>query len=202
MAIYFQLGYTRLKNFTYIKGNINQTFVTMKEVWKKIPNYSKYDCSNMGNIRTHNWKGSKQTKVMKPAYDGSGYLRTVLIRDDGKYHTIKVHRIVGQTWVSNPHNKPEINHINGIKDDNRAENLEWVTRQENNAHAQENGLQYVLKGEEIGNSILKEEQVIEIREYVKSAPKYYGRKALAKKYGVSEGTIKDIVSGKTWRHLL
>lgn len=169
------------------------------EKWKEIPNYSLYHCSNTGLIKTFNWKGCGQTRIMKPAYDGSGYLRTMLKRDDGVIHTIKVHRIVAQTWVDNVEDKPEVNHINGIKDDNRAENLEWCTRQENITHCIENGLQYILKGEEIGNSKLTEKEVLEIR--AKFIPRVCGRKMLSKEYGVSEATIKEVVNRYTWKHI-
>jgi len=136
---------------------------------------------------------------MKPAYDGSGYLRTMLKRDDGRIHTIRVHRIVAQTWIDNADNKECVNHKNGVKDCNHVDNLEWCTVHENNAHAKENGLQYVLKGEEIGNSILTEQQVSEIR--CKYVPHKVTRKILAEEYGVTVATIKDVISRRTWTHL-
>ena len=60
---------------------------------------------------------------------------------NGKAKVYKVHRLVALTWVDNPHNKPEVNHINGNKADNRATNLEWVTKSENHKHAWATGLQ-------------------------------------------------------------
>lgn len=167
--------------------------------WKKIPNYSLYECSNTGLIKTFNWKNSGKTRIMKPALDGSGYLRTMLKRDDGVIHTIKVHRIVAQTWIDNPENKEEVNHKNAIKTDNNVENLEWATRAENLAHSLENDLQYVLKGEEIGNSILTEKQVLEIR--ARFIPRRVTRDMLSQEYHVSPHTIKNVVTRRTWRHI-
>jgi hypothetical protein len=169
------------------------------EKWKPIPNYSLYHCSNTGLIKTFNWKGSGQTRIMKPALDACGYMRTMLKRDDGVIHTIKVHRIIAATWIENVDGKDCVNHKNGVKSDNSAENLEWCTVQENNAHAISSGLVYILKGEEIGNSKLTEKEVLEIRQ--KFIPFIVKRRHLAKEYNVSEAAIKDVLSRRTWTYL-
>ena len=170
----------------------------MIEIWKKANGYSNYEVSNLGRIKTFNWKGSGRESILKPALDKSGYLRTVLKDDNGISKTIKVHRVILNTFK--PTNKIlEVNHINGIKNDNRIENLEWCTRKENIQHCINNNLQYVLKGEEIGNSKLKEEDIIYIRKNF--VPRKVTRKYLANKFNVTEATIKDILSYRTWKHL-
>ena len=73
------------------------------------------------------------------------------------------------------------------------------TRQENIKHSIENKLQVAFKGEEVGNSKLKEFEVLEIRN--KFQPRVYTRKILAKEYNVSEHTIKDVVNRYTWNHI-
>lgn len=171
----------------------------MIEVWKKAKNYSNYEVSNLGRLKTYNWKGSGKERILKPALDKSGYLRTVLKGDDGISKTIKVHRIVLNTFIPTD-DFLEVNHKNGIKNDNRLDNLEWCTRRENIQHCIDNNLQYVLKGEEIGNSKLKNEDVIYIRNNYK--PRIITRVFLAKKFNVTEATIKDILSKRTWKHLL
>lgn len=77
-----------------------------------------------------------------------GY-RQITIYFNGEKRKEYVHRIVGELYLDNPDNKPQINHKNGNKLDNRVENLEWVTNQENRTHALENGLQCV--GEDMYN---------------------------------------------------
>lgn len=170
------------------------------EYWIKANGYSLYEVSNLGRIKTFNWKGSGRTKIMKPAKDASGYLRTVLKSDKGVSKTIKVHRVILNSFNPNKDKHLyEVNHKNGIKDDNRIENLEWLTPRENKRHAYENGLHYVLKGEEIGTSKLNEDQVREIREKYK--PRVYTRAMLSKEYNVTQATIKDIIYRRTWKHL-
>lgn len=169
------------------------------EIWKRIPEYSLYEASNTGLLKTFNWKNTGQVRIIKPALDSSGYLRTMLKHDSGKICTIKVHRIIAKTFIENIYNKPEVNHINGIKSDNRIENLEWVSREENIKHWVALGCKNKLIGEKIGTSILKEKQVLEIRSKFKK--RIYTRQMLAEEYGVKACTIKDIILRNSWKHL-
>lgn len=174
--------------------------------WERIPNYSLYEASTDGEIKTFNWKGCGRIEIMKPARDNGGYLRTMLKRDDGKIHTIKVHRVIAQTFIPNPENKETVNHKNGIKTDNRVCNLEWATRSENCKHAFDTDLESNC-GEKNPCATLTDEQVLEIR-----ANYQYGRKSrheggltkieLAKKYNTTFHVIKRVISNKTWKHLL
>lgn len=169
----------------------------IEEVWKVIPEFSKYEASNLGRLKTFNWKGSGRESIIKPCSNG-GYLKTVLINDSGKKCTIKVHRIIAKTFISNIEGF-EVNHKNAIKHDNRVTNLEWCTRQENIKHSKDNNLQVILLGEQVGNSVLKESQVLEIRKKFK--PRIVTREMLGLEYGVSPTTIKDIILRKSWKHL-
>ena len=69
----------------------------------------------------------------------TGYIQ-VKLKDEDKYRREYLHRLVAEHFIPNPHNKPHVNHINGIKSDNRVDNLEWVTAQENMNHAIANKL--------------------------------------------------------------
>jgi len=144
---------------------------------------------------------------LKPAQT-EGYYKTVLLNDDNKYKTISVHRIVCLAFLGP--SDLEVNHIDGDPSNNHISNLEYVTHSENLLHAYRTGLQKPLHGESNGSSKLTEAQVLEIREYVKqvksTGKKHWGRKELAKKYGVSELYIKELVINRTtrkrvWSHI-
>jgi hypothetical protein len=108
-----------------------------------------------------------------------------------------VHRLVAQAFIPNLENKKTVNHINGIKDDNRVENLEWNTLKENLDHAWVNKLRTIKTGENHWKSILTEKDVLYIRENIK----YYTKAELARKYNVTHSNIRGILKRKTWAHI-
>lgn len=102
----------------------------MMEQWKPIKGHESYEISNQGRVRN-----IARGNVRKLTKNEKGYLRVNL---NGKW--LRVHRLVAIAFVPNPDNKPQVNHIDGDKANNRADNLEWVTNLENAAHAISNGL--------------------------------------------------------------
>jgi hypothetical protein len=175
-----------------------------KEIWKTIPDFSRYEASNLGNVRSKNYKNTGVKKNLKPSAAGNkGYLCTMLLRDDGKYNTRPIHRLVLSSFVENTHKKETINHINGIKQDNRLINLEWSTRSENCIHAVKTGLWQIKKGEEIGTSKLTKEQVLYARKLKKEKGRFWGRNELAEKWGVNAKHLQKIVNkqNSTWSHI-
>ncbi len=105
--------------------------------WNSInPNKKNYFINTTGFILSLK---IRTTKFLKTRIDRAGYI-TVRLTQDGNTTTYFLHRLIAETFIPNTENKPFVNHINGIKTDNRIENLEWVTHSENVQHAFDIGL--------------------------------------------------------------
>lgn len=111
----------------------------MKEEWRDIPQYEGlYQVSNQGQIRSidrivrRNGETTKNLRgfILLPLYQKSGYM-FVFLSKNGKAKRMAIHRAVALAFIPNTENKPEVNHINEDKTDNRVENLEWATIKEN-----------------------------------------------------------------------
>ena len=109
----------------------------MKEVWKDIDGFDSYQVSDQGRVRN-----KKTGKIKSTSYDNDGYVKTSLISfEHGKKTCRKsVHRLVAEAFLDGKHDGLQVNHKNGIKNDNRVSNLEWVTGSENVKHAYSTGL--------------------------------------------------------------
>ena len=123
----------------------------------------------------------------------NGYSSVDLCKD-GTIKKYLIHRLVAEAFIPNPEKKPQVNHINGIKTDNRLDNLEWCTHSENMLHSYKQGLSST-KGEKNSQSKLNTEDVVKIflddRMY----------SLISKQYNISISTISDIKRGYSWTHI-
>jgi hypothetical protein len=174
-----------------------------KEIWKTIDGYENYQISNLGNVksldRIRNGVGtfkncSIKGRILKPMKTKKGYL-VVDLRNYNIRKITPIHRLVAIAFIDNIENKPQVNHINGIKTDNRLDNLEWCTNSENQIHSYNILLRKRLTGEKNGFSKLKNNEILEIRNNKNKL------KTLAEMYNVSITTISDIKNNKIWKHI-
>lgn len=126
----------------------------MKEIWKAIEGFPNYQVSNMGRVRARaskTVKDHKKGEIYEPKYrypkrkhnknGGLGNYCILALYNNGVRKDIALHRLVAKYFVPNPDNLPQVNHIDGNKHNNRADNLEWCTNSENQTHAYKTGLQ-------------------------------------------------------------
>lgn len=180
---------------------------------KQIPNMPKYYASTNGEIfgpRCGIQKPLKQS-LTKDGYKKISFSKV----KHGKKKTLnfRVHRLIAKTFIVNPENKPEVNHIDGIKANNNIENLEWCTKSENEKHAYAIGLRKKVYGnnhwlynkflgEKNHKSILREIDVMRIKKIYKRIKNKKGlRIKLANKFNTTTHNIKDICLQRTWRHI-
>lgn len=175
-----------------------------QEIWKDIIGYEgMYQVSNLGRIKSVPRKMLLRGKypyiskeyIMIGGYWNGYHIIGLKKENLAPKKSFIAHRIVAQAFIPNPENKPHVNHINGIKSDNRVENLEWCTQSENIKHTYANKLMTGKSGENNYHSKLKDADIIEIR-----ASKLK-QKDLAVIYGISRPTVCDIIKRRTWNHL-
>lgn len=177
----------------------------MSEIWKDIPGLEGlYKCSNFGNFKapekienSSHRRCIRKEKILKTCHESNGYLQISIIVN--KKQTLHLaHRLIALTFIKKIEGKDFVNHKNGIKDDNRVENLEWCTKSENSKHSFAIGTQ-CNKGEHHSRAKITDDIVREIRR--KHIPKTYGCHKLAKEFGMSKTNILDILKRKTWSHV-
>ena len=155
--------------------------------FKTIVGHSDYKINKRGEVFS-----LIRNKTLKPHTRRHGYYAVEL-----NSKAFSVHRLVAQTFIPNPLNKPFVNHINGIKTDNRIENLEWCTQSENCKHSFRIGTQ-CNKGERHPNAKITLAQSKEIKELIKEGNLY--QTEIAKKYNISPHLVCKIKKGKLWNY--
>lgn len=171
---------------------------------KPIKDHDGYFIDEDGQVYCNLGKGNRRVGKrvepypLTPRPTKKGYLR-IYARNNitNKRDDLYIHKLVGENFIPNPNNLPEINHKHGDKNDNRKTELEWCTRKENIQHAIDTGL-HKQKGEDNWMAKLTREEVREIREQYIPRDREFGGRALAERYGVRPSAITGIVRGKTW----
>ena len=185
-----------------ISGKMEELIV--QEEWKDIKGYeSVYQISNLGRVKRIAGKCLSKANSYRtvtesilttfPNKTRHNYIYVNLNNNGLKQ--FRVSRLVAIHFIDNPNNLPEVNHIDGNKNNNCVTNLEWCTQLENIRHSFKIGTHKIRKGNDAPNSKLTEEQVRLIREELQNGST--GRH-LAWKYNVSEGMISLIKHNKYW----
>jgi DNA-binding NarL/FixJ family response regulator len=158
----------------------------MIEEWKRIPN-TEYKVSSMGNVYSE-----KLGRELMQWHNDHGY-KIVHLYIDGEKFLERVHRLVATAFLEQSPGACTVNHKNGVKDDNRLENLEWLSHEDNMKHASLHGL--IKKGSEAAIAKLDEASVELIKlMFIEGL----SNQEIANKYGVARGTISKIRQLKTW----
>ena len=167
------------------------------EQWKDLPDTdSYYQISTHGRIRSWkngSWGRRNNPKIMKLGYCRRGYIR-YKFNINGNKTNYSVHRLVAEAFIPNTDNKPQVNHIDGNKENNHVSNLEWVTNQENIDHAHANGLFDYDSVEWNRPTALTKEVADSIRKLYKESS--LTQRQIADAYLVSQGTIGSITNNK------
>lgn len=163
------------------------------EVWKDIEGYEgHYQVSNLGRVKS--LKFGKQL-IMKGGFTSNGYPCVTLLANN-KQLSKNIHRLVAESFLENRNSYKCVNHKNGIKSDNRVENLEWCTHKQNSKHAVNAGL--IKSGENSYKCKTTEETIKKIFLLRKAGMQ---RKEIIKSLNISINVYKDVTSGKSWKNL-
>ena len=169
------------------------------ETWIPVPGYEGfYSISNFGNVKSERRKsGSYPGRQLKERVNKDGYIKFVLYKDSIR-STVFAHRIVYTSFHGEIPANYEIDHLNGLKNDNRLCNLEAVSKLENMRRSFKNPSRTINRGSRNGLSRLNEDIVFDIKKRLSSGIKQIN---IASELGLSKSIINKIAKGKTWIHV-
>lgn len=153
------------------------------EEWRVVPGFPKIEVSNYGKIRDSMSKKPRKTPIGKRGYPNFSYWT------DGKLRLLTVHRCVAIAFLDNPNNKPQVNHIDGNKENNHVSNLEWATSKENIIHARNTGL-HVSDGDK---------PVVQITKTGLVLAKFKSASQASRETGVSRSCICNVCNKRVYK---
>lgn len=161
------------------------------ELWRPLSEYKGIEVSSIGRIRKAANKRRRQRILTEFPKDRDGYCRCTVQKLDNTYTSQPVHRLVAKAFIDNPENKSHVNHIDGNRTNNRADNLEWTTPRENVLHSFKYGNRKVCK-EIPKKTILTDYQISQID----TLRELYTVNQLAKLFNIEYQTLKNIIHKK------
>lgn len=172
---------------------------------KEIQGYPGYLVTDTGEIISTERRWKKRTgklyvvsrrHTIQQGKFWTGYKKVSITNENGKRDTLSVHRLVAKAFIPNPENKPQVNHIDGNKENNVVSNLEWVTHKDNIQHAVKHGLKNGKPGETHPMAKVTEAEVIEMISEIKNGAT---NKELGLKYNLNSQYVSLIRHKKRWK---
>lgn len=160
----------------------------MNEIWKQIDNYPNYSISSLGNI-----KNSITNKLLKPNNKGGYYIVSLTCNKIKKCH--RIHRLVAMSFIDNPENKSDVNHKDKNCLNNNANNLEWMTRKENNIHRCKNAIITTNKNKIVNRIDIKSNVILETYNSIEDAALWLVSNNLTKNTHNGRNSIGNCISG-------
>lgn len=171
------------------------------EEWRDIEGYEGlYQISNYGKVKSfkHRVHGSEGV-ILKPHIYTTKYSIYRLSDSNNDIKRITAHKLVAKAFIPNPKKYQEVNHKNGIKIDNRVDNLEWCTHQQNMVHAFTELYPNIRQGSRNSRATITDDDALQIYKLAMKNERSYAD--IGKEYGVSKSIVGNIKAGKTWSHV-